>query len=125
MQNWIFKKFRAQILKNWIFQKFRAPIFFYPRGPRGYLINPWGPRGPIKNTFKNKVKINIYPFFGETFEAPPNGIRLECRIQKGALEHFLVIRPDFADLVGFAMWGISKSEVLIGIYIWILLIPYL
>ena len=67
--------------KNRIFLKFRAPFFFvYPRGPWGILINPWGPQGPIKNTFKNKVQFNIYPFFGETFEAPPNGIRLECRI---------------------------------------------
>ena len=29
---------------------------------------------------KIPIKINIYPLFGETFEAPPNGIRLECRI---------------------------------------------
>ena len=43
-------------------------------------MNPWG---PIKNTFKNKVKINIYPFFGETFEAPPNGIGLECLPNRG------------------------------------------
>ena len=43
--------------KNRIFQNFPPSIFFNPRGPWGYLIHPWGPRGPIKNTFKNKVKL--------------------------------------------------------------------
>ena len=38
------------------------------------------PLGSLKNSLKNPIKNNIYPFFGETFEAPPNGIRLECRI---------------------------------------------
>ena len=42
------------------FQKISRPIFFLiPRGPCGILINPWGPRGPIKNTFKNKVKLRF------------------------------------------------------------------
>ena len=27
------------------FENFPPFIFFNPRGPRGYLINPWGPRG--------------------------------------------------------------------------------
>ena len=41
------------------FQKNSRPFFFNPRGP--WVINPWGPRGPIKNTFKNKVKLtSIY-----------------------------------------------------------------
>ena len=47
-----------------------APIFFNPGAPRDIFINPWAPQGPIKNTFKNNVKINIYPFFEETFEGP-------------------------------------------------------
>ena len=32
--------------------------FFFTLGaPGGILINPWGPRGPIKNIFKNLVKL--------------------------------------------------------------------
>ena len=33
----------------------------------------------------------MYPFFGETFEAPPNGIRLECRIQRRVPFDLLVV----------------------------------
>ena len=41
------------------FPKKSRPNFFYPRGPWGMFNNPWGPQGPIKDTFKNKVKLGF------------------------------------------------------------------
>ena len=38
------------------FQKISRPNFFLSPGPLGHFNNPWG---PIKNTFKNKVKLGF------------------------------------------------------------------
>ena len=43
---------------------FPHSFFLIPGAPGAILIAPGAPRGPIKNTFKNKVKIHIYSFFG-------------------------------------------------------------
>ena len=59
-------------------------FFFYPRGAQGEFNYPRGAQGEL-------ILININPFLGPTFEAPPNGISLECRIQRRGLARNHVI----------------------------------